>query len=86
MSVYGQKVFSLQEVFACCNIFKDGRIALNDYPEDHRGSPRTSCTDENCVIVEGLREDLRLKHIEKQLCSTSHPLESNDTVKECLLL
>jgi hypothetical protein len=86
MSVYGQNVFSRKEVFARCNNFKDGRIALNSYPEEHRGSPRTSCTDENCVIVEGLREDLRPKIIEKQLCSTSHPLESNDTVNECLNL
>jgi hypothetical protein len=37
-------------------------MALNDYPEKHRGRPRTFHTDENCVIVKGLiREDGRIK-------------------------
>jgi hypothetical protein len=45
-----------------CNKFKDGRTALNGDPPKHRGRPRTSHTDENCVIVECLiREDQRVK-------------------------
>jgi hypothetical protein len=37
-------------------------MALNDDPEKHRGRPKTSHTDENCVNVEGLiREDRRVK-------------------------
>jgi hypothetical protein len=45
-----------------CNKFKDGRKALNDDPQKHRGRPRTSHTDKNRVIVEGLlREDQRVK-------------------------
>jgi transposase len=58
VSVYGQNVFSRKEVSVWCNKFKDGRMALNDDPQKHRGRPRTSYTDENCVIVEDLiRED-----------------------------
>jgi hypothetical protein len=57
VSVYGQKVFSQKEV-SCCNKFKNGVLALNDDPEKHRSTARTSHTDENCVIVEDLiRED-----------------------------
>jgi hypothetical protein len=42
--------------------FKDCQTVLNDDPQKHRGRPRTSHTDENCVIVEGLiREDRRVK-------------------------
>jgi hypothetical protein len=37
-------------------------MALNADPHIRRGRPRTSHTDENCVIVEGLiREDGRVK-------------------------
>jgi predicted transcriptional regulator len=40
-------------------------MALNDYTQKHRGRPRTSHTDEYCVIVEGLiREDRRVKVLE----------------------
>jgi predicted DNA binding protein len=36
--------------------------ALNDDPQKHRGKPKTSLTDKNCVIVEGLmKEDRRVK-------------------------
>jgi hypothetical protein len=59
VSVYGQKVFSRKEVSVWCNKFKDGRTALSDDPQKHRGRPRISHTDENFVIVEGLiRDDL----------------------------
>jgi hypothetical protein len=51
LSVYGQKVFSRKEVSVWYNKFKDGRAALNDDPQEHRGRPRTSHTDENGVIV-----------------------------------
>jgi hypothetical protein len=58
VSVYGQNVFSRKEVAVWCNKFKDGKTALNDDPQKHRGRPRTVHTDENCVTVEGLiRED-----------------------------
>jgi hypothetical protein len=44
------------------NKLKDGRTALIDDPQKHRGRPRTLHTDENCVIVEDLiREDRRVK-------------------------
>jgi hypothetical protein len=44
------------------NKFKDGGTALNDDPQKHRGRLKTSHTDENCVIVEGLiREGRRAK-------------------------
>jgi hypothetical protein len=37
-------------------------MALSDDPGKHRGRPRTSHTDENCVIVKGLmRENQRVK-------------------------
>jgi hypothetical protein len=52
-----------------CNRFKDGQTALNDDPEKHRGRPRrTSYTDQNCVIVEGLikaDESIKLCKISK---------------------
>jgi hypothetical protein len=45
-----------------CNKFKYGRKALNDDPEKCRGRARTSRTDKNGVILEGLiREDQRVK-------------------------
>jgi hypothetical protein len=44
-----------------CNKFKDGRTALNDDPPKHRGRPRASHTDENCVIAGLIREDRRVK-------------------------
>jgi hypothetical protein len=45
-----------------CNKFKDGRTTLSDNPQKHGGRPRTSHTDENSVIVEGLiREARRVK-------------------------
>jgi hypothetical protein len=45
-----------------CQKFKDGLTALNDDPQKQRGWPRTTHTDENRVIVEGLlREDWRVK-------------------------
>lgn len=38
------------------------KMNLNDDPEENRGRPRTSHTDENCLIVEGLfKEDCRTK-------------------------
>jgi hypothetical protein len=45
-----------------CHKLKYGQTALNDDPQKHRGRRRTSHTDENRVIVEGLlREDQRVK-------------------------
>jgi hypothetical protein len=45
-----------------CSKFKDGQTSLNDDPQKHKGRPRTSHTDENCVIVDGLiRENRRVK-------------------------
>jgi hypothetical protein len=57
-----------------CNKFKDGQTIVNDDLKKHRSTPRTSHTDENCVIIEGLiREAQRMKVCEtqskKQLCS-----------------
>jgi hypothetical protein len=46
----------------CCNKFKDGQIALNNDPEEHRGRQRLLDTGESSVIVEGvIREDWRVK-------------------------
>jgi hypothetical protein len=57
-SVYGQNVFSQQQVSVWCNKFKDGGTAPNDGPEKHRGRPRASHT----ATVEGfIRGDQRLK-------------------------
>jgi hypothetical protein len=43
-------------------------MAHNDDPEERRGRPRTSHTEDNCVIVEGLiREDRRVK-VREALC------------------
>jgi hypothetical protein len=62
MSVYSQIVFGRKEVSLRCSKFKDGRTALSDDPEEHRGRSRTWHTDENGAILEGLvREDLRTK-------------------------
>jgi hypothetical protein len=70
-------------------------MALNDDLGEHRGRPRTSHTDENCAIVEGLlREDRKEEKIwepkrickEKQFCNSLHLLDKNTTVKECLNL
>jgi hypothetical protein len=37
-------------------------MAVNDDPEKHRGRPKTSHTDWNCVIIESLiREDQNAK-------------------------
>jgi hypothetical protein len=59
---YGQNVFSRNEVSAWCSKFKDYRTVLNDDTQKDRSRPRTSHTDENCVIVEGLiKEDRRVK-------------------------
>jgi hypothetical protein len=54
-------MFSEESKCLCgCNKFKYARMALNDEPEKHRGWPRTSDSDENCVIFESLiREDRR---------------------------
>jgi hypothetical protein len=67
------------------NKFTDGQMKLNDDPGKDRGRPRTSHTDENCVIVKGLiKEDRTVKvrkmYCKKQLCNTSHPFERNNTV------
>jgi hypothetical protein len=62
VSVYGQNVFIREEVSVWYNKFKDGRTGLNDNPEEHGGRTKSSRSDENCVIVEGLiREDRRAK-------------------------
>jgi hypothetical protein len=62
VSVYGQKVFRQKEVSVVQQIYKAGRMSLNDDPQIHRGRPRTSHTDENCVIGKGLiREDRRIR-------------------------
>jgi hypothetical protein len=57
VSVYGQNVFCRKEVYLGCNKFNDGRTALSDDPGRHRSRPRTSHTDENCVIVKGFMRD-----------------------------
>jgi hypothetical protein len=60
VSDYAPKVF--KKVSVWCDKFKDGRTALNDDPQGHRGRPRASHADENSVIVEGLtREDQKVK-------------------------
>jgi hypothetical protein len=49
-----------------CNKFKVGRTALNNDPEKQKNGQRTSHTDENYIIVEGLiREDpgVKVRHI-----------------------
>jgi hypothetical protein len=62
VSIYGQNVLSRKEESVWCNKFIDCRMALNDDPRKHRGRPRISHTEENCVIVEGLiRKDRRVK-------------------------
>jgi hypothetical protein len=57
---------------------KDGRTALTDGTEKHRGRPRASYTDGKCVIVEGLIKNIEeskfVRHTEKKLSVTSHPL------------
>jgi hypothetical protein len=61
VSVYGQNVFSQNEVSVWCNKFKDSRLALNDNPRNPEADQGPLHTDENCVIVEGLiREDQRV--------------------------
>jgi hypothetical protein len=89
--VYGQNVFSRKEVSVWCNIFKDGQTARKYDAEKHRGRPAIPHTGENCVVVEGLmKEDRRIKtcrtHCKTQLCITSHSLERNTALKECLNL
>jgi hypothetical protein len=59
VSVYGQKVFSRKEVSVWRNKFKNGRMTLNDDLQKYRGRPGTSHTDENYVIVEGLKREAR---------------------------
>jgi hypothetical protein len=54
VNVCSQKVFNRKEVSVWYNKFKDGRRALSDGQEKQRSRPRTSHTDDNCVIVEGL--------------------------------
>jgi hypothetical protein len=66
-------------------------MALNDDPEKDMGRPRILRTDGNFAIIEGfIREDRRVKSswttLQKQLCSVSHPLETNIIMKECLNL
>jgi hypothetical protein len=70
------------------NKLKNGRTALNHYPEKRRGRPRTSHTDDTCVFVEGLiREDGRFKVREiAAVTCIAHSLERSTTVKECLIL
>jgi hypothetical protein len=58
VNVYGQKVFSRKEESVCSIKFAYGRKALNDDQEKHRDRQRTSNTDENCVIVEGLMKKI----------------------------
>jgi hypothetical protein len=56
VSGYGQKVYSRKEVSMWCTKFKDGRKVRDT--EKHRGRPRSSHIEENCVIVKSLaRED-----------------------------
>jgi hypothetical protein len=54
---------------------KNGRTALNDNPEKQRVRPRTSHTDEDCVIVEGNTEESRLvNRISKHNCALLHSI------------
>jgi hypothetical protein len=52
VSVYGQNLFSTKDRPVRFNRFKDGKTALNDGPGKHKGRPKTSNIDDNCVIVE----------------------------------
>jgi hypothetical protein len=90
-SVYCQNVFRRKEVTVWCNEFKDGRKALNDDPKKHRSRPRTSRTDENCVIDDGLaRKDRRVKFRELHWRTTAVQhftfISKEHFVKECLHL
>jgi hypothetical protein len=87
MSVHGQKVLSREKCVCVVQECKDGRSACND-PEKHRGRPRPSHTDENCVTVDGLIKGDRgvkvsEKHYKQQLYNTLHPFEGNTALKEC---
>jgi hypothetical protein len=73
VSIHGQKVFSRKEMSVWCNKFKDGRTAINDYPEKHRGRYRTSRTDENCVTVAGkIQKSKVVKRTAENGCATIH--------------
>jgi hypothetical protein len=53
-----RKFSAKRKVSVWYNKFKAGQMTLNDDPQICRSRPRTSHTDENCVIVKGLiRED-----------------------------
>jgi hypothetical protein len=73
LSVYGQKVFSQEEMSVWFNKFNDCRTALNDDPGKHRSRPKASHTDGNCVIFKSLvKEDRRsnfVKRIAKNSCA-----------------
>jgi hypothetical protein len=61
-NVCGQVVFSRKEVPVWRNKFEDGRMTLGYDPEKHRGRPRTTHTDGNSSIIEGLlRKDGRVR-------------------------
>jgi hypothetical protein len=51
-------------------------MALNDDSEKHRSRPRTSHTDENCVMAEGfirkIKESKFVKRIAKNSCAILH--------------
>jgi hypothetical protein len=59
--VFTAKTFLAERNPGATNL-KDGQTAQNYDTQEQKGRPRTSPTDENCVIVEGLaREDRRVK-------------------------
>jgi hypothetical protein len=71
VSVYGRK-----EVSVWCNRVKDGRTALNDDTKKHRVRPKTSHSDENCVIFKGsyrkIEERKLVKRIAEDSCEVLH--------------
>jgi hypothetical protein len=66
--VFKTKTFSVERKCLWLNSFKEGRTALNDVPEKHKIKPRTSHTDENFVIVEGLIKKNRRVKVSETHC------------------
>jgi hypothetical protein len=50
---------------------QEGRAPLNDDPEKQRGRPKTSHTDENCVVVEGLIRKIEESQFMKRIAESS---------------
>jgi hypothetical protein len=69
VSVHGQ-VFRRTEVSLWYNKFKDGRTSVNDDPEKHRGSPKTSHADG--IVEDLIRAHRRVKVLEKHCKKDSY--------------